>query len=45
LRALDPVLRLGVAVDGEQGFLAHSWLEVRGYTYGGDSDFAAFGEP
>lgn len=43
LRGLDPVLRIGVAMDREQGFRGHSWLEVHGYVLGGDRDFTAFG--
>lgn len=30
LRALDPVLRIGVRRDGDRRFAAHSWLEIGG---------------
>lgn len=32
LRALDPVLRIGVKRDAQGTFAAHSWLEIRGRT-------------
>ncbi len=44
LRALDPVLRIGVRRDPAGGFHAHSWLELSGRTLdAGAADFATLG--
>lgn len=44
LRALHPVLRIGVAVDDDAGFRAHSWLEIAGQSLdAGSRSFSPFG--
>jgi hypothetical protein len=45
LRRLHPVLRIGVALNADGSFRAHSWLEVGGQVLDSDvSAFAAFGD-
>lgn len=44
LRALEPVLRIGVRRDADGAFSAHSWLEFDGRTLDADAaGFAALG--
>jgi hypothetical protein len=45
VRAVDPVLRIGVALGPGEEFRAHAWLEVGGHVLNGEvGSFIAFGE-